>query len=446
MRTRVGEEEMSRDAARKWVQRWRKELCEWQSRKDFALIECSPGGQDTDGTRYKSRYKVNLLRLAAEAVEDARNSSHWNRDPSRAVELASQAILEDTPQTSAYKPRFRSPRTDDDALLERNPKTAKTLLLKAMKILSGRGEDTDRWLETFTQDVKQSVTSFAATKEDQWTVLSSALESQTVHTIKKDQWTILSSALESQGGEAAAPEESLATTCGDIEKAAIEPVAQAWDGLEAFASVGATGFLATMKLEATGQGQSEKLTLKEAALKLPEFIERNCAGEESFIMRPEGAPLIQIDDCGAAERDLLQPFSFLVAETSQENYQAWLALPSGTEEEERKRVRERLLTGALLGSSANVGAGGAMRWPGSLNCKPERKLTDGSFPRVRLVAATNNRIVTAAVLEQAGLLASFIPPVIHLLCMLRRREQWTKMSIGAKGVFRAMTSVYNQLL
>ncbi len=171
MRARVGEEEMSRDAAKKWVQRWRKELCDWQSRKDLALIECSPGGQDTDGTRYKSRYKVNLLRLAAEAVEDARNSSQWNRDPSRAVELASQAILEDTPQTSAYKQRFRSPRRDDDALLARNPKTAMTLLVETARIMTGRGEDVAQWWHEFTQQVAEKLPNVHTSKKEQWTNL-----------------------------------------------------------------------------------------------------------------------------------------------------------------------------------------------------------------------------------------------------------------------------------
>ncbi len=393
MRARASGDEMSRDAARKWVQRWRKELCDWQSLKNLALIECAPGGQDSDGKLYKSRYKVNLLQLAADAVEAARGCPKWDRDPSRALELASEAILEDTPQTNPYKQRFRPPRQDDDALLKRNPKTATTLLLEAARILSERGEDVEMWLETFAESVKQKVRS--------------------VHTIKKEQWTKLSTGQESQGGDVPAGQESLSTLPGQpaevIVEPALEPIAQAMGGLEAFAGVGATSFLVTMKLEATGQAQSERLTLKDAVLKLPEFIERNSAGEESFIMRPEGAPLIQFDDCGASERDLLAPFAFFEEETSLENYQSWLALPSGTGEEERKRVRDRLLKGALLGSSANGGAGGATRWPGSLNCKPERRCVDGSFPRVRLITAIHNRIVTVSELEDAGLLAS-LPP------------------------------------
>ncbi len=389
MRARASGDEMSRDAARKWVQRWRKELCDWQSLKNLALIECAPGGQDSDGKLYKSRYKVNLLQLAADAVEDARGSSHWNRDPSRALELASEAILEDTPQTNPYKQRFRPPRQDDDALLKRNPKTATTLLLEAARILSERGEDVEQWLETFTEGVKQKVRS--------------------VHTLKKEQWTVLSTGQGSQGGGVPAVQESLTTLPGQpaevIVEPAIEPVPQAMDALEAFVNAGAVGFIATMKRDTTGQAQNQKLTLEEAARKLPEFIERNSAGDESFIMRPVGGALIQVDDLGAAERDLLQPFSFLVAETSPANFQSWLALPKETGEEERKLVRDRLIGGVLLGKTGNKGAGGALRFPGSLNCKPERRGADGSFPRVRLAACTLDRFVTVAQLEHAGLLA-----------------------------------------
>jgi hypothetical protein len=138
-------------------------------------------------------------------------------------------------------------------------------------------------------------------------------------------------------------------------------------------------------------------------------MERNASERESFIIRPEGAALIQVDDCTASERDLLAPVSFLVAETSGNNFQAWLALPTTTSDDERKRIRERLFKGALLGTPANVGAGNAMRWVGSLNCKPERRRTDGSFPRVRLIASSFGRYTTEAELESYGLLAPHAP-------------------------------------
>jgi hypothetical protein len=166
-----------------------------------------------------------------------------------------------------------------------------------------------------------------------------------------------------------------------------------------------------MKDEATGTDESRKnVPLRELALTMPAYVERNNQAEESLILRPTGAALIQIDECAARECNLLADYAFLVAETSPANYQTWLALPGGTSDAERKEVRERLIRGALAGSSANVGAGGAMRWAGSRNCKAERRQPDGSFPRVRLSVVNYGRVATTAELERAGLLAAPLPP------------------------------------
>ncbi len=165
-----------------------------------------------------------------------------------------------------------------------------------------------------------------------------------------------------------------------------------------------------MKDEATDAATTDSVSLRELGKKLPDYIERNEGGDVSMIFRPTGAALIQIDDCTTVERDLLADYSFLIAETSPASFQAWLALPRATTEDERTEVRERLLRGALLGSSANAGAGGAMRWVGSRNCKPVRRRADGSFPRVKLTKAENDRVVTVAELERDGLLAERLPP------------------------------------
>jgi hypothetical protein len=380
MRARVGGELMSRDAACKWVQRWRKALIEWQQTNNLALIECSPGGQAPDGTRYPSRYKVNLLALAAATVEEARGSNLWKRgDLSRALELAAQTIIEDSPETPAYKQRFRAPRRDDNALLKRNPKMAKTLLGEVARILHKRGEDFNTWFDEFAESIRQDVN---------------------VHTIEdKDQWTNLSTVEpeESHGGGILPPTEA--------QQAASDVCA----AVDLLSSVGASEFLATMKDETTEKVTSDNVTLRELVTKLPEYVERNADGIESFIVRPKDAALIQLDDCTSAERDHVAPAAFMVIETSEANYQTWLALPEETSDGERKRVRDRLLRGEWR-TSANVGAGGALRFPGSLNCKPERRRADGSLPRVRLVQSAYGRFTSEAELEAAGLLGKPAPP------------------------------------
>jgi hypothetical protein len=414
-RARAGDGEMSRDAAKKWVQRWRKALIEWQTFKNLALIECSPGGQDRDGTRYPSRYKVNLLWLAAATVEKARSSDFWRNNPSRALAVAADEIIEDTPETDPYKPRFRKPKRNDDALLERNPKTALTLLTEVARIMRERGEDVAEWWETFTQQGAARV------------LTSHTEDKQSVHT--KDQEAVDKIIHRDNGVTGGAvvtarPSENAGTSQSDGKvrsfghlpdnEALIDEIkratAEAYDALDAFVSVGATSFLVTMKDEATHEARSKKVSLREMPQAITERIEQNSHAEESLILRPNGASLIQVDDCTAAERELLAPFAFLVAETSPENFQAWIALPEETSEDERKRIRERLFKGALLNSPANVGAGNAMRWIGSRNCKRERRGADGSFPRVKLIQSSFARFVTEPELQDAGLLAPDVPP------------------------------------
>jgi hypothetical protein len=166
-----------------------------------------------------------------------------------------------------------------------------------------------------------------------------------------------------------------------------------------------------MKDEETGKATADNVSLRELVTKLPEYVERNADGIESFIVRPKDAALIQLDDCTRAERDHVAPMAFMVIETSGANYQTWLALPEQTSDDERKRIRARLLRGEWR-TSANVGAGGALRFPGSLNCKPERRRADGSLPRVRLVKSACGRFTSEAELEASGLLGQPAPPVI----------------------------------
>jgi hypothetical protein len=377
MRARATEEEFSEDAGRKWVQRWRKRFCEWQSRVNLALIECAPGGKGEDDKLYKSRYKVNLLWLAAQTLEAARNSDNWRKNPSSALEQAAQTALEDTPETPSYKQRFRKPRRDDDAILARNPKTALTLLKEVARIMHDRNEDFNAWFDEFTASIRLAAS---------------------VHTKDKEQWTTLSTIQpeESHGGSAASPTEK--------EQAASDACA----ALDLLSTVGASEFLVTMKDETTQKTTADDVSLREFIAKLPDYVERNAEGKESFIVRPKDAALIQLDDCTPAELEHVSPVAFMVVETSDENYQTWLALPKETSEEKRKQVRERLLRGDWR-MSANAGAGGALRFPGSLNCKPERRRADGSLPRVRLVKSAYGRFTSWAELQVAGLLGRPAP-------------------------------------
>jgi hypothetical protein len=187
---------------------------------------------------------------------------------------------------------------------------------------------------------------------------------------------------------------------------------EAADAIKAFESVGATSFDVTMRNEATDEKEIYEQSVTGDRLragKLLEYLARNEAAPESFIMRPRGARLIQIDDADARTLERLKPFAFLTVETSHENFQAWLALSPQTTEPELKQIRARLLE-HLQPSGANGGAYGAVRWSGSINHKPERN----GF-RVRINSSQMENLIDAAQLEAAALLAEPKPeraPVI----------------------------------
>jgi hypothetical protein len=403
------------EAKKKWVQRRRNEWIEWQNKTKFILIECAPGGMIND-ERYESRYKVHLLAFVRDCVELARTTG-GNNNRENSFKSAALAILPDAmkklAKAQARHERFNRPRQDAESRINRNLKTSLGFLKKAVETVRNSGGDPSPILEAHIREVQGLLTN----------------EVKSVHSLDKEKlWTDLSigSTQESHGGAVvtARPSENAGTSQSDGKvrsfghlpdnEALIDEIkratAEAYDALDAFVSVGATSFLVTMKDEATHEARSKKVSLREMPQAITERIEQNSHAEESLILRPNGASLIQVDDCTAAERELLAPFAFLVAETSPENFQAWIALPEETSDDDRKRIRERLFKGALLNAQANIGAGNAMRWIGSRNCKPERRGEDGSFPRVKLIQSSFARFVTEPELQDAGLLAPDVPP------------------------------------
>src|SRR5271170_7726056 len=167
--------------------------------------------------------------------------------------------------------------------------------------------------------------------------------------------------------------------------------------LETFASVGATGFNVTWtNLQDQPRRSHKGMSFREIMRAVPVFLDAATADQLNVIVRPLSRKVwfIQLDDLKAEQLQRLAPRIFLALETSPGNYQAWAALPGRHDKEFARRVRR--------GAGTDKRATGATRIAGSLNFK--EKYAPG-FPRVAIHAAQPGRTVTAAELEQLGLVA-----------------------------------------
>src|SRR5882724_1220054 len=129
---------------------------------------------------------------------------------------------------------------------------------------------------------------------------------------------------------------------------------------------------------------------------LPCLLFTACEKQLNVIVRPIAAralSLIQLDDLSASQLDRVRAFSFLVLETSPENFQAWVAVTDASVETIR-RVKKA--------AGADLNASGATRLAGSYNFKSKYA---PNYPRVRLHSIAPLHAVTIGQLDRAGLIA-----------------------------------------
>ncbi|MEK6409610.1 MAG: DNA-primase RepB domain-containing protein [Acidobacteriota bacterium] len=129
---------------------------------------------------------------------------------------------------------------------------------------------------------------------------------------------------------------------------------------------------------------------------LPCLLFTSCEKNLNVIVRPIAArtlSLIQLDDLSASQLDRVRTFSFLVLETSPENFQAWVAVTDATRETIR-RVKKA--------AGADLNASGATRLAGSYNFKTKYA---PDYPRVRLHSIAPLHAVRVGELDRAGLIA-----------------------------------------
>ena len=384
------------EMSEKTVQRRRNELTAWQSDNRVTFIQIEDEYTDSDGKRHPHRYRALISRIAVEVLDEARaDSLEWRKNHGVALQMAAKRKRDEFPDVPARTHRGRKFEPDAETVITKSLKTIATHARKIQKTIGGielhrsmYGND-----EPFMWN------------PEQLNIIRQILDIQS-------NWTSGNDGGDGDGESVHLPSSMLmdkTDTDGVTEAGCvfsgdgggqIVHVDDARRAIEVFESVGADEFAVTMRDEQTKAVEyADCLDSKTLVDNLESLLVRNAGTQTSFIVRPRGASLMQLDDVTVSALERVEQFVFLVAETSTANYQAWLALPKGTAEEILKATRTRLLA-ALGESEANGGAYGAMRWPGSINQKQSRN----GF-RVRLAAVQPRRTVTVEELERAGLLA-----------------------------------------
>lgn len=417
----------------KTVQRMRAAFLKWQRTSGKALVEIEDATFDPK-TKIKTphKYRVhNLLQTILDTLEIAQASRAWHAKPSAALAHAAEqtyAALRSGNGHRQHKRRERDAQTE----LGRHLRTAATLLAKVCKIVDGLKLNSELGGQMAQVTVRGDL---LADIEAQLATLREAA----AENLSSKSTDILDTPNEPPQGRDTGGQASDIPPCVPIVEARAgqavmsarptdpsghfvhyppaetpvnEPLPEvcadeAVACLRVFQSVGADAFTLCLRDEATGEPADKSLP-KRGAVAVVErlmrtgFLDASASryAEVSAIVRPYGVGLVQADDLSAAMLARVAPFAFVAVETSAGNYQAWLKIDG--DEATRETTRRRL----LLALGADVGANGAMRWPGSLN----RKLGRGAW-RVRMTATQAGRITSAAELESAGLLAELPAPM-----------------------------------
>lgn len=368
-------DERSRDSLKKKVQRWRKALIKWQELTGYTLVQISPGYKTGEET-HKSSYRLVVLEMAAQVL----------RSPGRNMREAAFAALREMKALAPKVERATNrPRTDATSMRNRNIKAMLTFARNAFEQAATNGDD----VLALKEAVKSNLDELA------WQVISRDVFGDS--TEKKE------GTRAADEERARVPEASHSTPAGrDGCVPTLPSETESIQTLAIFESVDSVSFSVTILDEPSKtKALFEVVSGSYFRQFLSEYLRRNATKEQSFIVRPHGAPLIQLDDLNHERLARVKAFAFIVAETSPNNFQAWLRL-ADSDAPQTVNVRELLLRSI----GADKGASGAMRWPGSINRKPGRN----DF-RVRLIQAVSGRCVTVAELEHAGLLKQSESPL-----------------------------------
>jgi hypothetical protein len=391
------------------VQRQRHDYRKESQARNFDLVEIIEGDFDKESMHnLPTKYRFHIGNAVEQIVTEARSTTDWhelNRRQQRdAIARAAARVYKEIRRAPGYRRKQKGNRPAT-AEIETRMKAAHTNL-RRMKEMAAHLPPPQMHAELMSADAPLHKKWLEIRSEMDELFGVDSLQSADVMEDKAGgrQFVVPSPPSPECIGLVAAS--SLETQTEPEEEPAAPPVSPlpppesrdtggaAVAALQAFESVGVREFQITMKREPTGTAAAFKTyTGAELRKSLPGLLKRNEECAESIIVRPrKRAPgLIQADDLTDAEIEKVQPFAFLIAETSPGNFQAWFAVTDADE-----TTRRRLLP--VL--KADRGASGAMRLPGSRNMKPSRN----GFP-IRLVWSAPGRTITCAELSAADLLA-----------------------------------------
>ncbi|MGH9444132.1 MAG: DNA-primase RepB domain-containing protein [Terriglobia bacterium] len=170
--------------------------------------------------------------------------------------------------------------------------------------------------------------------------------------------------------------------------------------LSAFASVGARAFnltITNLEQEKVEGRYRPNTPLEQLRRTIGRVLQDAGRDRHNVIIRPRSstATLIQLDDLDFAKAERLAPYSVIVFQTSPANYQAWVAVEAGADQDFSRRLRK--------GAGADATASGSTRIAGSLNFKAKYA---PAFPRVEIIHANAGNLTSMAALEQAGFVAA----------------------------------------
>jgi len=429
------EEKERRQASlsRQWRRRWREVIHPIQCRTHWPLVEREQGGA-WSGKREASRYIDHLGELLTEIATRGEQFkkglviTRYNR-------AAAEVLARFREEVSPYAPEW-VPEVEVEAAAEKSKRSEareESPTEKAERIVKRAGQSirelarglppeeaaalrlaAHEWLEevlgagpTDPADQCSPVLQMADRTDLVRTCTSYLNGQETAKTPAKTQ-----NPLGAEG--ASAPPDYSVEYDAETEPRG-QSLSEAEAALDAFVSVGAQDVVVVVVDDTLPFNENkvsdDHLSVEQFRRALPYYLEHNQDNDtHSLCVRPRGPRrLIQVDDCTIEELRVLLPDAFFVAMTSPNRFQVWIALSDAIgSDEEFKALKRRFfkkLNPTGNKEKANGGANGSIRWPGTLNCKPERRYPDGGRPRVQLLRVSPGRVVSVAALDAAGLLA-----------------------------------------